>query len=68
MTVKGFNLKSGLLSLFSEESTVKARRVRLRMLIKCASKKTAAGGSLLMASGTVICCLHQILLLGECMV
>lgn len=34
------------------------------MLIQCASKRTDGG----MASGIVICCLHQNLLLGECMV
>lgn len=34
------------------------------MLIQCASKRADGG----MASGIVICCLHQNLLLGECMV
>lgn len=61
-------LETRLLPLFLAQSTAKARRLHLRMLIQCASKKTAAGGSLLLASGTVICWSHQTLLHGECMV
>ena len=40
------------------------RQHHLRMLIQCASKRTGAGGFPLMSSDTVICCLHQNLLLG----
>lgn len=53
-----------LLSLLLAQSTAKATRFHLRMLIQYASKETAAGSFPLMTSDTVICCLHQTLLLG----